>query len=55
MDYIPKECAMCKKIIDNSSNYITISNKDYFYNECYKPYTYFHRFCYFNYRTQILK
>ena len=43
---------MCKKTIDNSSNYITIS-----YDKCYphKGYAYFHRFCYFNYRTEFLK
>ena len=47
MDHLRKECAMCKKIIDNESNYITIR-----YDKCY---VYFHRFCYFNYRTEILK
>ena len=43
MDYIHKECAMCKKKIDNSSNYLTIPYD--------KSPVYFHRFCYFNYPT----
>ena len=47
MDYIRKECAMCKKIIDSASNYITIPYD--------RAYVYFHRFCYFNYRTEFLK
>ena len=47
MDNLSKECAMCKKNMGNSSNYITIS--------CNKGYVYFHRFCYFNYRTEVLK
>ena len=42
MDHLHKECTMCKKKLDNSSNYITISYD--------KGYAYFHRFCYFNYR-----
>lgn len=44
MDYI---CEMCKKKIENSTNFITI------------PYdsrrVFFHRFCYFNYRTEYFK
>jgi hypothetical protein len=53
MDYQYKECLMCKKKIDNSSNYITIPyNKISPYD---KYYAYFHRFCYFNYRTEFLK
>lgn len=47
MDYLHKECAMCKKKVDSTSNHITIS--------CNKGYVYFHRFCYFNYRTEYLK
>ena len=47
MNYLHKECAMCKKIVENNSNHITISYD--------KDYVYFHRFCYFNYRTEILK
>ena len=47
MDCIRKECALCKKIIDNTSNHISISYDN--------GYAYFHRFCYFNYRTEILK
>ena len=47
MDHIHKECIMCKKSIDNSSNYITIPYA--------KGCVYFHRFCYFNYRTEFLK
>ena len=46
MDYLRKECLMCKKIIENTTNYITIP-----YN---KGFVYFHRFCYFNYRTEFL-
>ena len=46
MDYLHKECAFCKKIIINTSNYITIS--------CNKGFAYFHRFCYFNYRAEVL-
>lgn len=42
MCYLRKHCAMCKKIIDNSSNYITVIKDG--------NYVYFHRFCYFNYR-----
>lgn len=42
MDYIHRECAKCKKKIDNSSKYITI-----YYDT---GAIYFHRFCYFNYR-----
>ena len=45
MDYLHKQCAMCKKNIDNNSlTQITISTS--------KGYVYFHRFCYFNYRTE---
>ena len=47
MDYICKECAMCKKKIENTLNYITIPYG--------KGSIYFHRFCYFNYRTEFLK
>ena len=47
MDYLYKECAMCKKKIDESSNFITISYS--------KGFVYFHRFCYFNYRMEFLK
>jgi len=53
IDYTRKECSMCKKIIDNTSNYITIPY--YKYQSCEKAYIFFHRFCYFNYRTEILK
>ena len=53
MDCLNKSCAMCKKSIDNSSNYITVSPNGYSapstsYNNSN---VYFHRFCYFNYRT----
>ena len=47
MDYPYKACAMCKKRIDDSSNYITIPYDN--------KHVYFHRFCYFNYRTEYLK
>ena len=47
MDYLYKECIMCKKKICDTTNYITISYD--------KGYVYYHRFCYFNYRTEILK
>ena len=50
MDYLYKiECAMCKKTIENTSNYITIKIP---YD---KGNVYFHRFCYFNYRTEVCK
>ncbi len=47
MDFIPKECFMCKRIIDNLSKFITIPANN--------KHIYFHRFCYFNYRTEFLK
>ena len=46
-EMLHKECAMCKKKIENSSNYIPIRYD--------KGYLFFHRFCYFNYRTEGLK
>ena len=49
MDYLHKECAMCKKKVDSTSNHITIS-----YDKG-NAFAYFHRFCYFNYRTEFLK
>ncbi len=44
MDYPHKQCAVCKKTIDDSSNYITIAYDTAF--------VYFHRFCYYNYRMK---
>ena len=38
-------CIMCKKKVDLTSKFIIIS--------CENGYGYFHRFCYFNYRTKI--
>ena len=53
MDFLHKSCAMCKKSIDNSSNYITVHSNGN--SPPSAPYNnsnvYFHRFCYFNYRT----
>lgn len=46
---------MCKKKIDNNSNHITISRDNYNKGYVYKGYVYFHRFCYFNYRTEFVK
>lgn len=61
MDYPHRKCARCKNIIDNSSNYITLTvdgyqsqvNSQTPYNGPAihsDNYVYFHRFCYFNYR-----
>lgn len=47
MDEIRRECLLCKKNIENSINFISISYP--------KGIIYFHRFCYFNYRTEGLK
>lgn len=51
--YLSEDCVMCKKKINYNSNYITIRCSKF--NRYDKEYLYFHRFCYFNYRTEYCK